>query len=126
MRASRRLEPIIAAIGGEGRFEGFVPVDRDRFAGVLFDKETALEVASFVNETNERACMRYDGERDSFVEDVDGFEIAYPSDADGLYAIGPDGSGTRRPADPTALPNPGSETRELSEAPWHERPGSLS
>ena len=34
--------------------------------------------------------MRYDGERDSFVEEVDGFEIVYPSDADGLYAIGPD------------------------------------
>ena len=90
MRAPNGLEPIIAAIGGEGRFEGLVPVDRSRFAGVLFDKEAALEVASFVNETNGRACMRYDGERDSFVEEVDGFEIVYPSDADGLYAIGPD------------------------------------
>lgn len=107
MRASRRLEPIIAAIGGEGRFEGFVPVDRGRFAGVLFDKEAALKVASFVNEMNGRACMRYDGERDSFVEEVDGFEIVYHSDADGLYAIGPDWLWNEAPRRPDGASEPG-------------------
>lgn len=90
MKSPKGCRPVKVSIDGIGAFDGFISIEEARFAGILFDKAEACRVSATVNELNGCSCMRYDGERDSFVEEVDGFEIVYPSDADGLYAIGPD------------------------------------
>lgn len=90
MKSPKGCRPVKVSIDGIGAFDGFIPIEEARFAGVLFDKAEACKVSAIVNELNGCSCMRYDPESDSFTEDVDGRLLAYRADERGLYPIGPD------------------------------------
>ena len=90
MKSPKGCEPVKVSIAGAGAFDGFIPIEKARFAGVLFDKAEACRVSAVINELNGCSCMRYDPESDSFTEDVDGRLLVYRADERGLYPIGPD------------------------------------
>ena len=76
MKSPKGCRPVKVSIDGIGAFDGFIPIEEARFAGVLFDKAEACKVSAIVNELNGCSCMRYDPESDSFTEDADGRLLA--------------------------------------------------
>ena len=90
MKPPKECKPVKVSIDGIGAFDGFIPIEEARFAGVLFDKAEACRGSAVINEINGCSCMRYDPESDSFTEDADGRLLVYRADEHGLYPIGPD------------------------------------
>ena len=80
MKSPKGCRPVKVSIDGIGAFDGFIPIEEARFAGVLFDKAEACKVSAIVNELNGCSCMRYDPESDSFTEDADGRLLVYRAD----------------------------------------------
>lgn len=126
MKPPKGCEPVKVSIAGAGAFDGFIPIEKARFAGVLFDKAEACRVSAIVNELNGYPCMRYDPKSDSFTEDVDGHLLVYRADEHGLYPIGPDWLWADVP------PDQGESCPELKEAArseaieWSCRAGETS
>ena len=66
MKSPKGCRPVKVSIDGKGAFDGFIPIEEARFAGVLFDKAEACKVSAIVNELNCCSCKRYDPKSDSF------------------------------------------------------------
>lgn len=114
MKSPKGCRPVKVSIDGIGAFDGFIPIEEARFAGVLFDKAEACKVSAIINELNGYPCMRYDPKSDLFTEDADGRLLVYRADEHGLYPIGPDWLWTDVP------PDQGESRSELKESAGNE------
>lgn len=115
MKSPKGCRPVKVSIDGKGAFDGFIPIEEARFAGVLFDKAEACKVSAIVNELNGCSCMRYDPKSDSFTEDVDGRLLVYRADERGLWANVPPDQRESRSELKEAVGNEAIERSSLTE-----------
>ena len=99
MKSPKGCRPVKVSIDGIGAFDGFIPIEEARFAGVLFDKAEACKVSAIATELNGRPSRRSDPKTDSFTEHADGRLLVYRADERGLYPIGPDWLWANVPSD---------------------------